>query len=160
LGLDLSVAALETSVRADARDVVAFYDQPPSPHPPAPLGTILVAQADGKGVPMGQPPVATTPGRVGKAQKRTTQKAATVAALYTIAPYVRTPQDVLAALLHEAPAPEQGARPRPIGKELRATLEGKAAAVTKLAQRAALRAGPQVQDRVALTDGAEALQEH
>jgi hypothetical protein len=38
-------------------------------------------------------------------------------------------------------------------------LDGKAAAVTKLAQRAALREGPQVRDRVALTDGAEALQE-
>ncbi|HEY3230389.1 MAG TPA: ISKra4 family transposase [Roseiflexaceae bacterium] len=160
LGLDLSIQALETSVRADARDVVAFYDQPPSPHPPLPLGTIVVAQADGKGVPIVQPPASTTPVRLGKGQKRTKKKEAIVTALYTIAPYVRTPQDVLAALLHDPPAQEPGARPRPIGKELRATLDGKAAAVTKLAQRAALRDGPHVQDRVALTDGAEALQEH
>jgi hypothetical protein len=159
LGLDLSIQALERSVREDARDVAAFYDQPPSPHPPTPLGAILVAQADGKGVPLVQPPAATRMVRLGKGQKRTKKKEAIVTALYTIAPYKRTPQDVLAALLHDPPAHEQGARPRPIGKELRATLNGKAAAVTKLAARAALRDSPQVQDRVALTDGAEALQE-
>lgn len=159
LGLDLSVAALERSVQQDARDVAAFYDQRPDPQMPTPLGTILVAQADGKGVPLVQPKAAATPPRLGKGQKRTKKKEAIVTALYTIAPYVRTPQEVLAALLHE-PAPQQPRdRPRPVGKELRATLDGKAAAVTKLAQRAALREGPQVRDRVALTDGAEALQE-
>jgi len=159
LGLDLSIQALETSVREDARDVAAFYDQPPDPHPPTPLGTILVAQADGKGVPMVQPPAATLPLRLGKGQKRTKKKEAIVTALYTIAPYVRTPQEVLAALLHDPVPQASGTRPQPIGKELRASLEGKAQAVTKLAQRAALREGPQIRERVALTDGAEALQE-
>jgi hypothetical protein len=50
------------------------------------------------------------------------------------------------------------ARPVPIGKELRATLEGKEVAVTRLAQGACQREGPHIQQRVALTDGAEALQ--
>jgi hypothetical protein len=158
LGLDLSVQALETSLRDDARDVAAFYDQPPE-QPPTPLGTILVVQADGKGVPMVQPPAATTPVRLGKGQKRTKKKEAIVTALYTIAPYLRTPQDVLAALLHDPLSQERSDRPQPVGKELRATLDGKTAAVRKLAQRAALRDGRQVQARVALTDGAEALQE-
>jgi hypothetical protein len=108
---------------------------------------------------MVQPALATTPVRLGKGQKRTKKKQAIVTALYTIAPYQRTPQGVLAALLHDRPAQEPGARPRPVGKELRATLDGKHAGLTKLAQRAALRDGAQVQDRVALTDGAEALQE-
>jgi hypothetical protein len=159
LGLDLSIQALERSVQEDAREVAAFYDQPPSPHLPTPLGSILVAQADGKGVPLVQPGAASAPVRLGKGQKRTKKKEAIVTALYTIAPYTRTPQDVLATLLHDLPVQEPGVRPRPIGKELRATLDGKAAALTKLAQRAALREGLQVQDRVALTDGAEALQE-
>lgn len=159
LGLSLSVAALESSVQEDACDVAAFYDQPPTRDPATPLGTIVVAQADGKGVPLVQPPAATTPVRLGKGQKRTKKKEAIVTALYTIAAYVRTPQDVLAALLHESAPHQREARPRPIDKELRATLEGKAAAVSKLAQRAALREGPHLRDRVALTDGAEALQE-
>ena len=44
-------------------------------------------------------------------------------------------------------------------KELRATLEGKEVAVTRLAHRASQREGADIQHRVALTDGAEALQE-
>jgi len=159
LGLELSVAALEQNVQQDARDVAAFYDQPLDPHMPIPLGAIVVAQADGKGVPMVQPPATATPVRLGKGQKRTKKKEAIVTALYSIAPYVRTPQDVLAALLHEQVPQERGDRPRPIRKELRATLDGKVAAVRTLAQRAALREGAPVRDRVALTDGAEALQE-
>ena len=51
-----------------------------------------------------------------------------------------------------------GARPQPVHKELRASLDGKEAACGKLAERAALRAARQNTDRVALTDGAEALQ--
>jgi hypothetical protein len=50
------------------------------------------------------------------------------------------------------------ARPVPMGKELRATLEGNEVAVTRLAQGACQREGPHIQQRVALTDGAEALQ--
>jgi len=157
LGLELSIQALETLVQLDAGDVASFYDQPPTLPPPA-CGTILVAQADGKGVAMVQPPTTTPPVRLGKGKKRTQKKEAVVTALYTIAPYVRTPQEVLAALLHEEQATDQGARPRPIAKELRASLQGKEAAICKLVQRAALREGAHIQDRVALTDGAEALQ--
>jgi hypothetical protein len=157
LGLDLSVQALETTLRDDARDVTAFYDRPLAA--PTALGSILVAQADGKGVPMVQPPPDTVPLRLGKGQKRTKKKEAIVTALYTIAPYVRTAQDVVAALLHEPCPSELPPRPRPVHKELRATLEGKEVALTKLAARAALRDGPSIEDRVALTDGAEALQQ-
>src|SRR6266511_2141744 len=159
LGLDLSVAALESVVRDDASDVAAFYDQPAAPSAPTPLGRLLVVQADGKGVPMVQPPAVVTPLRLGKGQKRTKKKEAIVTSLYTIAPYHRTPQEVLAALLHEDAPATPPPRPRPVQKELRASLEGKEAAITKLAQRAALRAGPSITDRVALTDGAEALQQ-
>lgn len=159
LGLDLSVQSLERVVSDDACDVAAFYDQLPSQGTPAPLGTIVVAQADGKGVPMVQPPLKTTPVRLGKGQKRTKKKEAIVTALYTIAPYERTPQEVLSALMHDPRPADPPQRPRPVLKELRATLEGKALAVGRLAERARLRAGPPVQDRVALTDGAEPLQQ-
>jgi hypothetical protein len=157
LGLNLSIQSLERIVADDACDLVAFYEQRPETTARLPLGSILVAQADGKGVPMVQPPVTSTPVRLGKGQKRTKTKEAVVTALYSIAPYVRTPQDVLAALLHEPRTADQQ-RPRPVQKELRATLDGKAAAVSRLAARAALRDGQHILARVALSDGAEPLQ--
>jgi hypothetical protein len=159
LGLDLSIQALETSVREDAQDVAAFYAQPRiASDLPAP-GVILVVQADGKGVPMIQPPSADPPLRLGKGQKRTKKKEAIVTSLYTIAPYVRTPQDVRAALLHEERRADHPTRPLPVQKETRATLDGKAAALQTLQQRAAQRDGRHIQARVALTDGAESLQQ-
>jgi hypothetical protein len=160
LGLDLSVAALETNVREDAQDVATFYAQPRSATDPPATGAILVVQADGKGVPMVQPPPAETPLRLGKGQKRTKKKEAIVTSVYTIAPYVRTPEDVRAALLHEQRRADHPSRPCPVQKETRATLAGKAAALLTLQQRAAQRDGRQIRARVALTDGAESLQQH
>lgn len=163
LGLSLAKLALETSVQEDARDVDAFYDQKALP-PPAGEGPILVLQADGKGVPMVRPEPTAAPARRGKGEKRTQKKEAVVTALYTIAPYPRTPQAVAAALLADdppagAPArPPAPPRPQPVGKEVRATLAGKAAAFVRLARRVAQRDGPHIHYRVALTDGAEALQ--
>jgi hypothetical protein len=159
LGLEVSIQSLERVVAADACDVAAFYERLPELAPPTPLGSILVAQADGKGVPMVQPPATTRPVRLGKGQKRTKKKEAIVTALYTIAPYLRTPQDVLSALLHEGRTATETQRPRPVQKELRATLDGKSSAVSLLAERAALRDGQHILSRVVLSDGAEALQE-
>jgi hypothetical protein len=158
LGLSLSIQSLERVVVTDACDVAAFYEQLPQTAPPTALGSILVAQADGKGLPMVQPSRTSTPVRLGKGQKRTKKKEAIVTALYTISPYLRTAQDVLAALLHEPRTADEQQRPCPVQKELRATLDGKATALSRLAQRAALRDGRHILSRVALTDGAEALQ--
>jgi hypothetical protein len=160
LGLDLSIAALETNVREDAQDVAAFYAQPPTATEPAATGAILVVQADGKGVPMVQPPGAEARLRLGKGQKRTKKKEAIVTSLYTIAPYVRTPHDVLSALLHQERRADHPTRPLPVAKESRATLAGKAAAMQLLQQRVAQRDNRQIRARVALTDGAESLQQH
>jgi hypothetical protein len=91
------------------------------------------------------------------ASLRSQQQAAVVTGLYPLAPYPRTPQEVVAALLPDARGPEPAARPQPVNKALRATLAGKAVARRRLAQRAAPREGPQIAPRVALTDGAEAL---
>jgi hypothetical protein len=165
LGLALAKLALETSVQEDAADVDAFYDQKAVP-PPAVEGPILVLQADGKGVPMVRADSAAAPARRGKGEKRTQKKEAVVTAIYTIAPHVRTPQAVAAALLADpaaAPAPRPTpnpapVRPEPVGKEVRATLAGKDAAFDRLARRVAQRDGPHLHARVALTDGAAPLQ--
>jgi hypothetical protein len=45
LGCSLSLQAIETTVREDATDVTAFYERPPDPDAPVPLGPILVVQA-------------------------------------------------------------------------------------------------------------------
>ncbi len=151
LGLRVSVQALETMATTAA---------PPDPTMPITLGSILVVQADGKGVPLVQPPLPDPPLRLSKGQKRTKKKEAIVTCLYTIAPYIRTAQDVRAALLHEAPRADHPTRPLPVHKEARATLDGKASAVLTLQQRAVQRDGQHIRARVALTDGAESLQQH
>ncbi|HEX6139632.1 MAG TPA: hypothetical protein VF013_04110 [Candidatus Limnocylindria bacterium] len=51
LGLRLSVQAIETAMAEDAADVAAFLAEPPAARK-APPGSLLVVQADGKGVPM------------------------------------------------------------------------------------------------------------
>jgi hypothetical protein len=157
LGLSLSLQAIETAVVEAAGDVTPFDERPAELVSPPPAATILVVQAEGTGVPMVPPPTQHPSLRLAKGQKRTKKKEAVVTALYTITPDQRTPQAVVAALLQEIGRPEGAARPRPVGKELQATLEGKAAAMSRLAQRVAQRDGPHIPQHVALTDGAEAL---
>ncbi len=160
LGQVVSPHALEAAVAEDAQDVDAFYAQPPPPVV-APAATILVLQADGKGVPhLPLPEALPPPLRLGKGQKRTTKKEAVVTSVYRIAPYPRTPTEVVAALLRERDDQVATPRPAPVRKELRATLAGKATALASLAARAAQYDDPTaIQYRVALTDGAEALQQ-
>lgn len=161
LGFPLSVQALETTAREDAVDVAAFYERPlEAAAAVAEAATILVAQADGKGVPVVQPAPAARPARRGKGAPPNRMREAVVTALYTIQPYLRTPEEVAAVLLRDPVRPASGpSRPRPINKELRATLDGKAVALERLAARVQRRDGPQIVDRVALTDGAHALQD-
>jgi len=160
LGWPLSVQALETTAREDAVDVAAFYERPVEAETAvAEAATILVAQADGKGVPVVQPAPTARPARRGKGAPPNRLREAVVTALYTIQPYPRTPEEVTAVLLRETDRPAPNPRPRPINKELRATLDGKAVALARLAARAQRRDGPQIVDRVALTDGAHALQD-
>ena len=165
LGLSVSKLALETGVQEDAADVEAFYEQKAVP-PPEAEGSILVVQADGKGVPMVRAKPAPLSARRGKGEKRSKKKEAVVTAIYTIEPYFRTPQQVAEALLRDlvgdeetpSTATAQPPRPVPVGKEVRATLAGKDTAFERLTRRVAQREGQHIRHRVALTDGAEPLQ--
>ena len=139
LGQPLSTQALETMLRADAADVAAFWERPPAPPAPAAAGPILVAQADGKGVPIVLPPRGERPARRGKGQPPGRKREAIVTARYTIAPYRRTPEEVVAALLGEAGRPPPPPAPAPDRKELRATLDGKEARCAAWPQRVAQR---------------------
>jgi hypothetical protein len=164
LSLSISKRALEMGVAEDAADVDAFYEQKAVP-PLEVEGSILVVQADGKGVPMVRTASADQPSRRGKGEKRTKKKQAVVTAIYTIEPYQRTPQQVAAALMRAAADSKeaqatttQPQRPAPVGKEVRATLAGKDVAFERLTRRVAQREGQHIQHRVALTDGDDALQ--
>jgi predicted nucleic acid-binding protein len=104
--------------------------------------------------------------RRGKGKKRTKKKEAVVTAIYTIAPYERTPEAVADRLMRELTEKEEeqrrtktaSSRPAPVGKEVRATLYGKNTAFERLVRRVARREGPHIQHYVALTDGDNALQ--
>jgi len=162
LGLSLPKRALETSVGQDSQQVTAFYQQK-APPPSDQESAILVVQADGKGVPMQRPEPVPPTARRGKGDKRTKKKEAVVTTLYSIDPYRRSPQQVVTALLPtQAGASGESAaenkRPAPRAKQVHATLQGKAVAFDQLTKQVAKRDGPHIQQRVALTDGASALQ--
>jgi hypothetical protein len=145
--------------------VDGFYEQKEVPLPEE-EGPILVIQADGKGVPMVREEATPRVARRGKGKKRTKKKEAVVTAIYTIAPYARTPEEVADRLMRELEENEDDqkrpetdvSRPVPVGKEVRATLEGKDTAFERLVDRVDQRDGAHIDHRVALTDGDDALQ--
>ena len=163
LGFKLSTQAIRAIVDEDAGDVAAFYTQQPPP-PSTSEAPLLVIQADGKGVPMVRNTPAEPKVRLSKGDKHSQKKEALVTGLYTIAPQVRTPASVVANLFHltanpATPAPSAQRQAGPQAKRLWATLDGKDAALVRLAQQVAKREGPHIQHRIALSDGAEALQD-
>jgi hypothetical protein len=159
LGLPLSLQALDPGVAEAGPEVANCSEQLAAPLALPAVGTSLVVQADGTGVPMVQPPTRTPPMRRGNGPKRTQKQEAVVPGLDTMAPSPRTPPEVVAALVQAPDGRAPGARPVPVGQELRATVEGQAVAMARRVKRAAPRDGPPIQARVALTAGAEALQQ-
>jgi hypothetical protein len=160
LGLKIPKGSLQSSASDQALYVEEYYQQ----HEvvPAPVqDSILVATADGKGIPMTRQDSPPAQARRSKGSQKTAKKEAMVTALYSVLPYVRDSQDILRALLPEAfDAPKPSTkRPRPSGKQTFGTLDGKTAALSHLAQQVAQRDTPQFVYRVALTDGADALQQ-
>ena len=77
--------------------------------------------------------------RLAKGQQRTKEKEAVVTGLCTMSPHPRTPQES-----------EPTARPEPVGQEWRATLEGKAVAMSRLAQPVAQCDWPHIQPHVGM----------
>ena len=80
---------------------------------------------------------------------------------YTIAPRIRTPEEVVTSFFHpdESQPPPSDQRTRPQNKHVWATLDGKDAALQRLANQAEKRDGGHIQQWVALTDGCAALQQ-
>lgn len=162
LGLEVSTRMLAEQVAEDAPVVEAFCAQQ-TPPPVAEEEAILVLQADGKGVPILRPARPTRRVRLGKGQKNGGKKEAILTGLYTIAPCVRTPEEVVESLFAEtaAPAAPERAQSRtgPQHKRLWVTLAGKDAALAEVAPQVRAREGAHIVHRVALTDGSIPLQE-
>ena len=159
LGPRFSTRALAEDVAEDACLVEDYYEQTEPPQPDN-AAKILVVQADGKGVPMVVSSPEAPAVRLGKGQKTGHKKEAVVSGVYTIAACVRTPQAVVESLFEKTPGkPERPARSRPHNKRLWATLEGKDAALQFAHKQVQQQEGAHIEHRVALTDGAEALQQ-
>jgi hypothetical protein len=160
LGLNLSVGAIESNIADDAADIESYYAWKPAPNP-AEEAEILVVQADGKGVPMVLEQPAEAQIRLGKGQKRGRKKEAMVTSVYTIAPNPRTPQAVVDSFFQQntdTSRKNKTNRDRPQHKHVWATLDGKDAALERLAKQVATREGEHILSRVALCDGYEPLQ--
>jgi len=156
-------------VRA-ARDFTAFYDgrAVPEPSVATQLSDLLVITTDGKGVVMRRnslrPATARAASkeqhkltrRLSKGEKKNRKRMAQVAAVYTIAPFPREPEDIISELdRREQPTP-LAPRPRPERKRVWASLEHEAAAVIGAAFDEARRRDPQRSKTwVALSDGNE-----
>jgi len=85
-------------------------------------GELLVATADGKGVPLIRENVQATPVHGPQPPRPNNRRMATLACVYSVDPHVRTADEVVAALFRdERPSPEQAAsRPRPCHKRMTA----------------------------------------
>ncbi|MGH9670632.1 MAG: ISKra4 family transposase [Terriglobales bacterium] len=147
----------------NAEDFDQFY----ATHPPAegPSGTLQVITSDGKGVVMRREDLReatrkaaeTSRHKLGKrlsrGEKRNRKRMATVAAVYTIAPFVRTPEQVAGAMapVHAA---DRAQRPRPEHKRVWASLEKSPEQVLEDAFQEAERRDPERQKTwVAVVDG-------
>jgi len=162
-GKTMGKRQVEELVQRSAVDFDAFYAQC-SPEAEVASSSILALSADGKGVVMlprdlREPTRKAAQGRahkltkrLSKGEKRNRKRMATVAAVYTVAPYERTPEQVVRSLapLHE-PAP---ARPPVEHKRVWASLEKTPEEVLEEAFREGLRRDPGRQKTwVGLVDG-------
>jgi hypothetical protein len=140
LGLDQYVDSLERTNRNMAQEVDAFHASLAMP-PAEEEGEIFVETGDGKGVPIRRP--ADAPPiyrhRHDKGPKPDRKKMATVGAVYSVDPFVRTPEEVVESLFRD-PRDERPKRkrPRPCHKRMRAILNHTNAEGDEIDGRAAL----------------------
>jgi hypothetical protein len=120
LNLTQSVGSLEQMNVQMAERVTDFRENRPRPDPAA-EGEILVTSGDGKGIVLRRQADDPAPAaHRTKGQKASQKRMATVGTAYTVGPYVRSPEEVLAALFREGSKPSS--RPQPTHKRVWASL--------------------------------------
>lgn len=96
----------------------AFLDDLPKP-PADQEGQIMVLTADGKGVPLIRADAAKIPVTGDAPQRPGNRRMATLAGVYTVDPFVRTPEEVLASLFRDKRDEDRARkRPKPMYKEI------------------------------------------
>jgi hypothetical protein len=161
LGLTQSVDSLEHMNQEMARQATTFMLDRPQPEQE---GEVVVASVDQKGVVMRRPADDPPPkAHRAKGDKASRKCMATVATVYSVDRYRRTPEEVVAALFRDAPEPAAD-RPRPQAKEVWASLprddrpgSGVAAAFAWVVGELFLRGRAADKPLVYLCDGQEAL---
>jgi hypothetical protein len=157
-GVSVSKRSLEEILPDAAQDFDAFYRQRTVARA---TGSILVAAVDGKGIPMVKPGGAQPTHRLTKGQKANKKRMATVATVFTRAPWVRTPQQVVESLFPSRRQVDSGAPtpPRPENKRVWASLlRDKTAVIQEVAEEMDRRDPSRSLTRLALADGERALQ--
>lgn len=162
LELQQSVGSLEHMNREMAEGVEEYLLNRPVP-PSDEEGEIMVASADGKGIVMRREPGEPAKVHRSKGDKASQKRMATVGTAYTVDRYVRTPEQVLAALFRDQPERSKD-RPKPCHKEVWASLlqddgrfSGQPAVFTWLNWEIRLRNPGQEKETVYLCDGQETL---
>ena len=119
LGQKLSVDTLERTNQRVGEQAGDYLDALPTP-PVEEEGELLVATADGKGVPLIRDNVEAPPVHGPKPSRPGNRRMTTLACVYSVDPYVRTAEDVVAALFRDEREREAAARPRPCHKRMTA----------------------------------------
>jgi len=175
-GAEVPKRQAEQLVVRAAQDFDAFYEaRREEDGPPLPEGAVVVLTVDGKGVVMHREDLreATRKAaeqrrqqkeqrsrlytRLKKGEKKNSKRMATVAAVYAVAPFVRSPEEFLRSLMPPQPggAPRV-VRPRPVAKRVWASIEKEPWEVIAEATLEAERQDPEHARRwIALVDGAE-----
>jgi hypothetical protein len=115
---EVSVDTLERINRRMGEQAEKFLDKLPTP-PAKKEGALLVFTADGKGVPLVKADAQRVPA-FDKAERPGNRRMATLAAVYTIDPYVRTPEQIVAALFRDDTGSRPKDRPQPQFKHVTA----------------------------------------
>lgn len=135
-GATVSKLQAERLVRLAANDFDAYYAARPQAEIRAIAGEIVALSTDGKGVVVRKEdlreqtrreaekkPDSKLSKRLTKGEKRNRKRMATVAAVYTIQPFVRTPDDVVRELRPVEDATSRAARPKPRQKRVWASVK-------------------------------------
>jgi hypothetical protein len=115
---EVSVNALELINRRMGGQAEGFLDELPGP-PAKKDGELLVFTADGKDVPQVKKDSQRVPA-FDEAERPGNRRMATLAAVYTIDPYVLTPEQIVAALFRDDKGPRPKDRPEPKFKHVTA----------------------------------------
>jgi hypothetical protein len=122
-------------------------------------GEILIGAIDCKGIPMVKPDGAQRVVRRTKGEKANKKKMATVAAVHSQPPIIRTPKDVIDSLFGADPATARPKRPKPTRKRVWASLTaGKDAFINDVKAEMTCRDPEHERTWVIVTDGERALQ--